>query len=206
MTTRITKPKSKYKKCSFNDPFIYVADGALSKKFCKKVIKKFNNDDNTYQGVTGSGYSENVKKSLDLMISGLENWKEEDNIFFNSLNENYTNYLEHLNKNLKGVPLFPTELFDTGYQIQRTDPGGFYIFHHDFNKVTIRYFTFLWYLNDVKNDGYTEFIDGTRVQPKAGRLLIFPATWTYIHRGYPPKDEVKYICTGWMSLNNKSGC
>ena len=45
MTTRINKPKSKYKKCSFSDPFIYIEDGTLSKKFCKKVIAKFEKDD-----------------------------------------------------------------------------------------------------------------------------------------------------------------
>ena len=203
MTTKINKPKSKYKKVSFNDPFIYVIDGALSKKFCKKVIEKFNNDDNTYRGITARGHSKNVKRSLDLCISSLENWKKEDNIFYESLHKNYNNYLEHLNKHLKGVAFCPNNLIDTGYQIQRTDPGEFYVFHHDFNRDTIRYFTFIWYLNDVEHDVYTEFIDGTRVQPKAGRFLMFPSTWTYIHRGYPPKNEVKYICTGWMSVNNE---
>lgn len=205
MTTRINKPKSKYKKSSFNDPFIYVVDDALSKKFCKKVIQKFNNDGNTYQGVTAGGYTENIKKSLDLGISNLEHWKKEDSIFYESLHKNYNDYLERLNKQFKGVRCSPIDLVDTGYQIQRTDPGEFYVFHHDFSSDTIRYFTFIWYLNDIKNDGYTEFVDGTRIQPKAGRFMMFPATWTYIHRGYPPKDEIKYICTGWMSMYDNSG-
>jgi hypothetical protein len=61
-----------------------------------------------------------------------------------------------------------------------------------------RALTFIWYLNDVTDDGYTEFIDGTRIQPETGKLLIFPATWTYLHRGVSPKTETKYICTGWI--------
>ena len=27
--------------------------------------------------------------------------------------------------------------------------------------------------------------------------MIFPATWTYLHQGYPPKQN-KYIVTGWI--------
>ena len=28
---------------------------------------------------------------------------------------------------------------------------------------------------------------------------MFPASWEYVHRGIAPKDEIKYICTGWVS-------
>ena len=57
----------------------------------------------------------------------------------------------------------------------------------------------MWYLNTIeeKDDGYTEFIDGTKIQPVVGRLIFFPATWTFLHRGYPPKVK-KYLCNGWM--------
>ena len=51
------------------------------------------------------------------------------------------------------------------------------------------------YTND--SGGWTEFIDGTRIQPKVGSILLFPATWTYVHRGYPTKVP-KYIVTGWI--------
>ena len=50
----------------------------------------------------------------------------------------------------------------------------------------------------IKNAGYTEFLDGTKIQPEAGKLVIFPATWMYVHRGVSPKKETKYICTGWI--------
>ena len=206
----ISKPKSKYKKSTFKDPYIYVVDGVLTKKFCKKVIKKFEKDDTKKLGCfMGEGpgkvaYNTDVKTSIDLYISDLSYWKKEDEVFHSSLTKEYYKYMHRLYKvGLCNKDL--TELIDVGYQIQRTEPGGHYTFHHDFDPDTIRYLTFIWYLNDVTNDGYTEFIDGTRVQPKAGRFLMFPATWTYVHRGYPPKNEVKYICTGWMSRNGRNG-
>tara|TARA_B100000085_G_C18365061_1_gene439904 strand:- start:65 stop:715 length:651 start_codon:yes stop_codon:yes gene_type:complete len=210
MIMDISKPKSKYKKSTFKDPYIYVVDGALTKKFCKKVIKKFEKDDTKKLGCfmgeesNEVAYDTDVKTSIDLFISGESDWEKEDKVFHSSLNKNYYEYIERLYKlGLCNSDL--SDLIDVGYQIQRTEPGGYYTFHHDFDPVTVRYLTFIWYLNDVTNDGYTEFIDGTRVQPKAGRFLMFPATWTYVHRGYPPKNEVKYICTGWMSLHDRNG-
>ena len=35
-----------------------------------------------------------------------------------------------------------------------------------------------------------------------GKLLIFPATWTYMHRGNVPISEDKYIVTGWLYGNS----
>jgi hypothetical protein len=94
---------------------------------------------------------------------------------------------------------------DSGYQIQRTNPNSGYSWHSDFNTIKseienngVRMLTFIWYLNDIVEDGYTEFIDGTKIQPKTGRMVIFPACWTFFHRGYPPKSEIKYIATGWL--------
>ncbi len=51
-----------------------------------------------------------------------------------------------------------------------------------------------------EDDGYTEFLDGTKIQPKVGRFLLFPSCWTFYHRGFPPKKD-KYICTGWIYQN-----
>ena len=62
--------------------------------------------------------------------------------------------------------------------------------------------TYLFYLNTIEEGGETEFIDGTKIKPETGKLLIFPATWTYEHRGNVPISSNKYICTGWLYNNN----
>ena len=61
-----------------------------------------------------------------------------------------------------------------------------------------RILTIIWYLNDINEDGYTEFYTGLKIQPEMGKILMFPALWPWVHRGYPPKYETKYICTGWI--------
>ena len=65
-----------------------------------------------------------------------------------------------------------------------------------------RLLTIIWYLNDIHEDGYTEFYSGLKVQPEEGKIMMFPALWPYVHRGFPPKSETKYICTGWIRVSN----
>lgn len=172
----------------------------LTPEFCNHCIEKFQSDSRVYQGRTGIGTILDVKRSKDLVISQLDDWKDEDKVFFDSLNKYLTIYIEDNHEMRIGA--HREHLVDGGYQIQETQPGDFYVWHGDFSKNNVdngpRLLTFIWYLNDVNGDGYTEFCDGTRVYPEQGKLMIFPATWTYLHRGYPPRYDVKYICTGWV--------
>ena len=57
--------------------------------------------------------------------------------------------------------------------------------------------TVLVYLNDVEEGGETTFPE-FQVKPKKGSLLLFPATWSYLHSGNIPKSGDKYIITGWI--------
>ena len=172
--------------------FIWIKRNALSEEFCQHCIEKFEKDDRKHQGLVRSGLCLDTKVSTDLSITTKDGWKEEDKIFFNSLTSNIDSYIESVPYANEVVP----NPKDTGYNIQRTDPGGFYTWHQDQWKN--RRITFIWYLNDVTEDGYTEFSTGYKVQPETGKLLLFPALWPWVHRGFPPKSEVKYICTGWL--------
>lgn len=186
----------------------------LTPNFLEHVIKRFDEDDRKHDGVLGKGkINKDIKVSTDLHISRFPDWNSEDKIFNQAMYEalnNYKCYLEDMNPYL--FPFYDsiTGVKDSGYQIQKTPPGGYYHWHSDeysfcyhdsIMKQTKNYtrgLTYIFYLNDVHEDGYTEFIDGTRIQPQQGKYLIFPATWSYVHRGYPPKSEDKYIATGWI--------
>jgi hypothetical protein len=193
---------------SYVDPLIWKKDKTLCSDFCNHVIDKFENDERKHIGLVGfERRTSPIKKSVDLNISYYDEWKDEDSIFYNSLKENFEEYTEHCNQY---KPYFPYAFVgaginqntkDSGYQIQRTKPGEYYKWHHDgwIEKKFLRLVTYIWYLNDIKEDGYTEFSNGMKIQPEQGKILIFPATWTYIHQGFPPKSETKYICTGWIS-------
>lgn len=184
--------------------FIWEKQNALSSEFCKNVIYKFERDLRKYSGVTLGGENSLEKKSTDLSISGLSYWEEEDKIFHLSLIESLEEYINYLSKRayFRHSELF-LNYFDTGYQIQRTIGGvEYYNWHNDFHATDniVRRITFIWYLNSIDGPGgETEFYDGTKIKPEEGKLLFFPATWNFTHRGkVPPKETVKYLCTGWL--------
>tara|TARA_Y100001963_G_C6707686_1_gene412705 strand:- start:86 stop:652 length:567 start_codon:yes stop_codon:yes gene_type:complete len=85
--------------------------------------------------------------------------------------------------------------------LQITDPpaGGYHSWHGE-NMAWVskdRILAWMLYLNDVPEGGETEFLyQGKRVQPRAGRVVIWPASFTHLHRGNPPQTK-KYIITGW---------
>lgn len=187
-------------------PFIWVKDGVLSAKFCKQVIQKFDADSRSVLGQTSSGYNPDVKRSLDLQISTLDDWKQEDTVFFEMLGKHIPTYQKHLDKIMPGIPIFGTpDVKDSGYQVQKTVPGEEYVWHQDscVKDGYARSLTYIWYLNDVLEGGQTEFYDGTLVAPKRGRMVLFPATWTFMHRGRPPESD-KYIVTGWLSHKQRT--
>ena len=46
--------------------------------------------------------------------------------------------------------------------------------------------------------GETQFWDNYKVKPQKGKLVLFPASWTYPHSGLMPISHDKYIITGWI--------
>ena len=78
--------------------------------------------------------------------------------------------------------------------------GGFHSWHYECSDLisSSREVVVQLYLNDDFEAGETEFLYmNVRIPPKKGRLVIFPASYPYTHRGNPPIDGEKYILTTW---------
>ena len=182
--------------------FIYEIHGALTEEFCNHCISKFKKDRNRKPGETGGGLTPHIKQSTDLNITKYPEWKDEDTVFYQSLNEGLSEYRNLHRKKLLWLDI--KDYNDYGYQIQETLPDGFYDWHHDFFSTgkESRFLTYLWYLNTVEEGGHTEFIDGTKIKPEMGKLILFPAAWPFYHRGTKPIREKKYICTGWLYVDS----
>lgn len=187
---------------------IYECDNALTKEECDMIIELFENNPKLQKpGRTGLGVNKATKDSTDMTIDPKkgENHRRIDNMLYEKLNDKLSEYTQFINKEFEKFDVESAVssefryFYDSGYQIQKTEPGGHYVWHNDFKADTGRYLTFIFYLNDVppENGGATEFAGGEKIQPKAGKFIMFPATWTGLHRGCILKSGVKYIVTGW---------
>ena len=92
-----------------------------------------------------------------------------------------------------------------GFNIQHYKPNEGYFSWHTERTSTIsencnRHLVFMAYLNDVDNQGETEFYhQKLKVKPRKGLTLIWPADWTHTHRVITSPIQEKYIITGWLS-------
>jgi len=205
-----------------DDSFIVEIKNALSPELCNEIIKKFEQDERKHPGTTGdTAMLSKLKNSTDLFISPFPEWDDINETLLKNFYYNFkTIYSEKINK-LSGAELWwkthPSnkysenqigiqDLFNTitGFQIQRTEKGDGYDWHTDYSLADQRFLTYIYYLNtlDEEDGGCTEFVNGLKVRPEQGKLLIFPATWTCVHKGNPVLGKTKYIITGWFNNSN----
>lgn len=177
---------------------IYVAENVLTTEQCSEIINRFEAaTDEQYPGRIGQTENINldIKRSTDLVISGKPHWKDVDQLFFRSLAGGIKFMREQ-------HPFFTGRFKDFGYAIQRTDEGEFFHWHVDSGSHSFsdRQLVAIWYLNDVAGPGgETEFrLQNIKIQPQAGKLLLFPPFWTHEHRGVTLTHGVKYIATTWV--------
>ena len=90
-------------------------------------------------------------------------------------------------------------------KLQKTQSGGGYHVWHCEDGAFIyrdRVLTWMMYLNDipVENGGATDFLhQKCSFQPTTGTMVMWPATYTHMHRGsFLTGDIPKYIATGWF--------
>jgi hypothetical protein len=193
---------------------IKVYDNVLSPQLCADIIHKFENEANKYPGVTAGGHQPEIKNSTDFSLklnpTTSAEWQMIDTALYTALNTTLKRYVEDILAYNEHYSWIET-VSDTGFLFQKYDKGyGYYHFHDDFNtmidlgRVHYRRLTYLFYLNDVVEGGETQIWSHYKVQPRAGRILLFPASWTYPHRGCVPLSDNKYIATGWLYAETKT--
>jgi len=204
--------------------FICEIKNNISDELCNKIIKKFNENPQLQRkgkigiqpDTPGTGVClEEIKNTREIHISYIDDpeWKEIDKKISKSISIGLIQYKNALIEFLK--PIYNNDkslemtidaigfdsLFDKGYNVQRVIKNN--TWHHDSNISEKKVLVGILYLNTIPSDkgGATEFINGRKVQPEAGKLLLYPASWHHIHRGTLFKDTEKYICTFSLYLS-----
>jgi hypothetical protein len=204
---------------TYNNPYttkIFINPNSLSANVCDIIKSKFESSNNSYKGVVHRGLDLKTKDTKDMVIyRNDKEWSDIHNLLNRELTYNITQYLNILNKtddfkskyNNTDIPNYliftPGNLSYEFFMVQKyTQNVGRYIYHDDFkidyDTKMIRVITFIWYLNDVEIGGETVFEGKYKIKPETGKLVLFPACWTYPHCGKMPISDNKYIITGWI--------
>jgi len=183
--------------------FIYEVSNSLSSYLCDNIIDLFSSEIQ-YKGVTSGGFHQQIKDTNDFVIpEKTTKWGKIFNILIKQLNKHIVIYIEKFKKQYEFDIIGSKELFIKNMLVQKYEKNkGQYVFHHDSRteENSYRVITFLWYLNDVDEGGETEFFGKYKIKPKKGKLILFPANWTFPHCGNIPISSDKIIITGWVYL------
>jgi hypothetical protein len=168
-------------------------------------MELFENETNTYEGITRCGLDKDIKNTTDYTIYDYdEKWKNIYDLLTLELKNNIKLYINKLGMDSfdeKYIYFDNKQLVTENFLIQRYIKNyGKYIYHNDFHikNSGFRVITFLWYLNTIEEGGETEFWGNYKIKPEQGKLIFFPALWCFPHCGNIPLSDNKYIITGWL--------
>jgi hypothetical protein len=187
---------------------LFIKEDVIDNNLCEEIIKLFESSNKKYYGVVESGLNKNIKNTIDLhMAFEPELFIDIDKKLHSILNKSIYEYIDKLNSNCLTITML--HFTDSGFNIQKYFKNdGFYVYHNDFcvdyKNEKYRLFTYLLYLNNIDEGGETEFFGNYKIKPKPGKLLLFPACWTYPHKALLPISNDKYIITGWIYFSKKN--
>ena len=194
---------------------IQIYDNALSKESCRSIIKYFDNHPDTEKGhfMDVNGFESNkieqgIKNTNDLQFSysvlraSFNSLPRSLNMLIPTLVKGITDYKKKFSflneltawdlEQILNIQKFNGE--EDGYFTRHCEADGRY---------SSRMLVWMIYLNNAKCG--TRFYHPRKdVKAKEGRLVIWPAGWTYPHSGITPNKGEKYLMTGWWKLYRDS--
>lgn len=203
----------------YSESFILEYPQFFDDEYCQIIIDKFNIlDKEGFSDISGAGYGgdkpspdsqffrskgkhlwfNHVARGLD--FNHVVHTTNEVSFFFEQLKTAVRIYKTKFRVGLS-VPLTCNDM-----KVQRVKAGGgFHAWHSEWSKESnSRMLVYQLYLNTLpEGEGETEFLNlGVRCKPEVGKLVIWPAGWTHVHRGNPNYTTDKYIITGWFHVND----
>lgn len=188
----------------------------LPKEVCESIIERYKKDSNKEHSKIGfeGTVKKDVRKSMVLPVSNNDEWRDVDNIIHDVISRSIKKYVKYIteiysNTGLVDIKCIDNQITDNfgkmedeGYFIQEYKQDDFYNWHVDRCKglKMDRVLSFVLYLNTLNENqgGCTEFINGKKVRPVQGKIVVFPSDWQYYHRGAPVENGgIKYTIGTW---------
>lgn len=178
--------------------YVKCYDDVLSKDVCESIIESFSLSNSTYLD------REQRPSFHELNVSSLYQskdplWTSHQETVMAAFDTVVDKYILEL-----GVgPDFPASYAYEEFRMKMYENNGHDQFkdHVDIQdyKSAKRFLVLFLYLNDVEVGGHTKFPKlNHSIEPKCGRILVFPCTWQYRHSGASPVSSKKYIIGSYL--------
>ena len=179
--------------------FIVTYDNVLDENLCKNGIDMFDKDASIVARLDSDVFNFNC-------INVTEEVEIKNNVQWNPLHQQVVisikSYGEKYMKDLDVERYWPRQnsleqVKLIKYQHKTEDQFKRHIDVGDHNSAR-RFLTYHMFLNEVEGGEIVfDDIDFT-VEPKQGRVVMFPSTWTYAHSYRPPVGQDKYALTTYL--------
>ena len=165
-------------------------------------------------GVGAGSQMEATKRSTDISLVAIDRSDPEAfalaDVIVRGVRAGLNRYLEERPLLLRCSPeqqLFVNPIFN----LQRYAPGeGFKAWHCDWTispeatEPVHRLLAWILYCNDLPQGGTEFHWQDHHEEAERGKLLIFPAGISHIHRGRISNDHTKTIATGWINAGTEA--
>jgi hypothetical protein len=189
--------------------FIYHKEKVFSDEFCDQLVNLFEErerQENVSVGSMMGGLDLTIKNTTEVNLYEFPEIVNHET-FFSVINEHLSSHFlnnlpfrHYFDGNQK---IFPGNTTYETCQIQKYKKGeGHYGSWHieiENLKSAPRVFSMIVYLNDVEEGGETGFLyPEMKVKPTKGGLVIFPSAYPFVHCGFKPISNDKYIVATWL--------
>lgn len=179
--------------------FIAEFPGMVAPEVCEDIIARFERDPSRKPSVVMSGGAVRAAAQIRTgTVLPIERYMDDD---WRKVTDELTPILVDAMNRYCGLHPGLQALADaeglvcTRPMVERVDPGQGFDWHADQAAAhRSRVVAGLLYLRTIHDGGHTEFrVQQRKVQPEAGKIVLFPPDWTHVHRGVTPAHERKYV-------------
>ena len=190
------------------DPVHHIGLYQFPDSICDGLMEWYDEADNKSAGNTQDAVKNDkltIKKSTDVTVQRPERSHPAIANYLDCLNSVLQDYY-NMFPSSGGPGAWKLDIVEN-FNIQRYQPGeGFFQWHYERQPQKPscdRVLVFMTYLNDVEEAGTHFMYQNTTTECRKGLTVIWPADWTYTHKGQISKEHEKTIITGWISYTGE---
>lgn len=179
--------------------YIIVIENVLSEQLCDRILAEYKDcDDWIATGVGTGAVNTKIRNADTIGLSHefvIEKNEQERRLIDNAIFESAHNAIIEYNRRFPNAHIER----DSGYELLRYRPGGFYVPHVDSFLHAPRSVSCSFTLNDDFEGGEFVFFEGTEVYtPPKGSALMFPSNFQYPHEVKEVTKGTRYSIITWF--------